>query len=201
MPVAFPDTPVSPPREVPPRKRWTREECKFLDSLGFWENKRLELIEGELIEHMGKNRPHSRIAKRIFVWLEAVFGAWRVDKEEPIDVAPEDNPTSEPVPDIVVLRESSDQYKINNPHARDVLLVLEVADSTLSFDLATKAHLYARAGIPDYWVVDIANRRFIVHREPAEGRYASIAAYGEDESVAPLAAPESALALASIFGE
>jgi len=65
--------------------------------------------------------------------------------------------------------------------------------------LSKKADLYARAGIPDYWVFDINNRRLIVHRQPVEGKYTSIVEYREDESVAPLAAPESQFRVATAF--
>jgi Uma2 family endonuclease len=78
-------------------------------------------------------------------------------------------------------------------------LVVEVADSTLGFDLRTKAALYARAGIAEYWVLDIAGRRMIVHRNPQAGTYVSVAAYNEDESVAPLAAPDSCFRIRDTF--
>jgi len=77
--------------------------------------------------------------------------------------------------------------------------VVEVSDSSLGFDLTTKAALYARAGIVEYWVLDVAGRRLIVHRDPRAGRYISVAAYGEEESVAPLAALESLLRVGDLF--
>jgi len=86
-----------------------------------------------------------------------------------------------------------------NPGPEDLRLVIEVADTTLGFDLTTKAALYARAGIVEYWVLDMAGRRMIVHREPQGARYASVAAYSSEESVAPLAAPESSLRIRDAF--
>jgi len=74
-----------------------------------------------------------------------------------------------------------------------------VADSRLGFDLSTKAALYARAGILEYWVLDVNARRLIVDRDPQAGRYVSVAAYGEEESVAPLAAPDSYLRIRDAF--
>jgi Uma2 family endonuclease len=87
------------------------------------------------------------------------------------------------------------------PQPDDLHLAIEVAESTLGFDLRTKAALYARAGIVEYWVLDIAGRRMIVHRDPQLGRYASVVAYGTDESVAPLAAPDSRLRVGDAFLE
>ena len=79
--------------------------------------------------------------------------------------------------------------------------MVEVSDTTLRFDLSTKADLYARAEIGDYWVVDLLGRRIIVHRDPAGGRYRSIVAYGEEELVAPLAFPSASLRIRDIFPE
>src|SRR5215469_1880279 len=102
MPTAFTEPVVLPPPEFPRRKKWTRAECEFLDSLGFWESKHFELIDGELIDKMPKKRQHVLTVLSIHVWLISVFDVWRVQKEDPIDVAPEDNPASEPEPDLVV---------------------------------------------------------------------------------------------------
>jgi hypothetical protein len=101
------------------------------------------------------------------------------DPEGPIDVAPQDNPTSEPEPDIAVLAKTGPEYMGANPPASDVRLVIEVSDSTLAFDLGPKARLYARAGIPEYWVFDIGERRLIVHRSPQAGVYSMVTAYAE----------------------
>jgi Uma2 family endonuclease len=140
---------------------------------------------------MGKNRPHVRCASRVFQWLLAIFGSGFVDIEAPIDVSPLDNPGNEPVPDLIVLNRDADTIVSGNPQPQDLNLVVEISDSTLPFDLYTKAALYARAGIVEYWVLDINGRCLFVHRDPISGKYASVTAYGEDEAAAPLAAPES----------
>jgi len=181
-----------PATTEPPRKRWTREQYNALAPSGVLDGQKLELVEGELINKMGKKRPHVNSLVVLFDWLKGVFGAARVNPEAPIDVAPEDNPTNEPEPDIIVLKRDSAQFQ-SNPHPEDLHLVVEIAHSTLSFDLRTKAALYARAGIVEYWVLDIPGRRMIVHRNPEGGRYTSVIGYSEDESVACLAAPASAL--------
>lgn len=181
-----------------PRKRWTRKECEALSAIGLPNWKRLELVEGELIK-MGKNQPHVISAKLLSTWLMSIFGVARVLEKAPIDVAPEDNPTNEPQPDLIVLKRDFTNFTKEHPQPRDLELVIEVADSTLYFDLTTKAALYARAAIVDYWVLDVPGRRMIVHREPREGRYASVLVYGSDESVAPLAAPDSFLKVGDVL--
>ena len=191
--------PIATTPDSQPRKRWTREECNFLESTEFFAGQHYELIDGELINKMGKKAPHAFSALLLHQWLVEVFGFLRVRKEESIDVYPEDNPTSEPEPDLVVLRESGEKFAQSNPGPQDILLAIEVADSTLSLDLSKKALLYARAGIADYWVLDVNKRRLIVHRDPVAGKYTSIVEYREDESVAPLAAPESEFRVAAAF--
>lgn len=198
MPTAFTEIPSPPAPLSPPRKRWTRAECAALEAAGLWDQQKLELVDGELISKMGKNRPHVIALTTMMRWLVQVFGWQFVNPEAPIDVAPEDDPTNEPEPDIIVLKRDQAQFR-SNPSPKDLQLVVEIADSSLTFDLTTKAALYARAGIPEYWVVDCRHRRFLVHRDPRSGAYASIVAYGEHESVAPLAAPHAEFRVADAF--
>jgi len=190
MPVAVTELPA---RLDPPRKLWTRPEYDALSSSGLLDHQKLELIEGELIDKMGKKGPHVTSVALLLEWLMGVFGARHVLQAAPIDVAPEDNPTNEPEPDLIVLTRNLSHFTHERPRPQDLQLAVEVAVSTLGFDLATKAALYARAGIVEYWVLDIDGRRMIVHRDPQAGRYASVAAYSANESVAPLAAPDSFL--------
>jgi len=80
-----------------------------------------------------------------------------------------------------------------------VVLLVEIANTTLGFDLTTKARLYARAGIADYWVVDVPWRRIIVHRDPVDGEYRMVVSYAEGELVSPLAAAGTELRVREIF--
>jgi Uma2 family endonuclease len=173
----------------------------LLEPSGLWEQQHLELIWGDLINKMGKNRPHTNVLILIQAWLVGVFGVQFVNPETPIDVAPEDNPTNEPEPDLIVLVKPSREYRAGNPRPEDLRLVVEISDSTLLFDLTTKAELYARAGIVEYWVFDINARGLVVHRDPREGRYASVTAYAEQETVSPLAAPDRTFRVAEAFPE
>src|SRR5262245_8601909 len=91
---------------LPSHKRWTREECFLLGRYGFLKPERYELIEGELIEKVGKNLPHTRVLAILMKWLFTIFGGEIAIQEPGIDVSPEDTPTSEPEPDAVVLKRS-----------------------------------------------------------------------------------------------
>jgi Uma2 family endonuclease len=181
------------------RRRWTREECERIASTGLWDRERVELIEGELIAKMSKKRPHMIVFVSVLEWLAGVCGMMHLNPEGPIDVAPEDNPTSEPEPDIAVLAKTGPEYMGANPPASDVRLVIEISDSTLAFDSGPKARLYARAAIPEYWVFDIAGRRLIVHRHPRVGVYSMVTAYAEGDSVTPVAFPEASFPVVVAF--
>ena len=198
MPTVVTETLSSPESPQPPRKRWTRAECALLESLDLPDLRRLELIEGELIDRMGKKPPHSNVLMALLMWLADVFGRQQVVQERPIDVAPQDFPTSEPEPDLIVLARSWREFH-SNPVPADLRLVVEISDSTVYFDRTVKGPLYARASIAEYWVADIPRRRLIVHRDPRQGQYQSIIAYTEGESVAPLAAPDQPFPVAEAF--
>ena len=199
MPTVVTERPYRPAPTDPPRKRWTRAECLSLESTGLWDQQRLELVDGELISKMGKKRRHVNALVAVQDWLIRTFGAQFVNPEAPIDVAPEDNPTNEPEPDLVVLAKPSREYEDANPRPGDLRLVVEISDSTLGFDLTAKAELYARAGIVEYWVIDVSARRLIVHRDPGAGIYRSVTVYSEDEAASPLASPVSSFKIADMF--
>src|SRR5258707_675599 len=126
MPVLLKETFVPSPPPEPRRKRWTRAEYDALAATGLFDQQRLELIEGELIDKMGKNWPHVLVVKLIAHWLTGVFGFSLVNSEPPMDVAPEDNPTSRPEPDIIVSKTDSVQFLAALPKPGDVHLVVEV---------------------------------------------------------------------------
>ena len=199
MPTAVTEAPYRPVPIEPLRKHWTRSECEALETTGVLDQQNLELVDGELISKRGKNRPHVNALTFVQLWLIRVFGGEFVNSEAPIDVRPEDNPRNEPQPDLIVLKRPSWEFKKANPQPADLHLVVEVSDASLGFDLTKKATLYARAGIVEYWALDVAARRIVVHREPANGSYVSVAIYGEQETVAPLAKPGAEFRVADAF--
>jgi Uma2 family endonuclease len=174
---------VSSQQEGPPRKQWTRSECALLEESGLWDGQHFELIDGELYNKMGKKRPHVIALTLIRNWLSQRFGGQFIDTEASIDVAPEDNPTNEPEPDLIVLARSSFEFTAN-PTPADIRLAVEISDTTFWFDSTRKARLYARAGIAEYWVIKVTERSLIVHRNPVNGSYQSIVKYSGQEPVA-----------------
>jgi Uma2 family endonuclease len=173
-----------------------------MEASGVWDQQqRLELVEGELINKMGKNRPHTIVQTLVREALALLFGGRYVDTETTIDVASEDNPTSEPEPDVIVLVRPSPEFRSGNPQPADLRLVVEISDSTVRFDRTVKARLYARAGIVEYWVFDVEARNLVVHRDPRNGSYQSVTVYTDSESVSPLASPDREFRVGDAFPE
>ena len=112
--------------------------------------------------------------------------------EKPLILPGEEGDTTEPEPDFAVTRQSASAYFENNPGPQDASLVVEVADSSLNFDLTTKALLYTCVGIPEYWVMDVNGRRLHRHRQPTQDGYRDIMIFSETQSISPLNRAESA---------
>jgi Uma2 family endonuclease len=199
MPTVVTERPYRTVNAAPLRKRWTRAECEQLEKWAGWDSQHLELIEGELIAKVPKNRPHANALIILLAWAFKTFGEQFVNPEVPIDVSPEDSPTSRPEPDLIVLSTPSNQITDRCPRANELHLVIEVSDSTIGFDLTTKAALYARAQIVEYWVVDIAAKRLVVHRKPENGLYKIVELYSNTETVAALAAPDHRFEISTLF--
>lgn len=125
-------------------------------------------------------------------------GVLRALQDPTIDLRAGDETTNAPEPDVVLLSRTIREIT-GRPGPADLLLVAEVSGATLAFDLTVKAGLYARAGIAEYWVVDLEGRRVIVHRQPADGRYVEVIAYAEDEMIATLGAPDVTVRVGDLF--
>ena len=136
----------------------------------------------------------------LVTWLRSICGDTFVVQEGAIDLRPEDNATSQPEPDAIVLNRS---FLDLSSHALpdELRLVAEVSSTTLAFDMTTKARLYARAGIPEYWVLDLEGRRMLVHRGPFENAYRSVTAHGEHHRIAALAAPAHEVRVGELLGK
>ena len=185
--------------EFPNRIRWTRDECARLAEEGFLVG-RYELIDGEIIRKIGQNPPHRIAVALVMAWLVGLYDPLQVQVQGPTDVASGDNRYNEPEPDVAVLARPTTEIMASNPQPSDILLVVEVSDTTLRFDRTTKLARYARAGFPEYWVLDINGRQLFVYRRPqADGTFAEEKTYRESETVAPLAKPEAVVAVSSLL--
>lgn len=175
---------------MPRALAWTREDCQRMDEIGLLPP-RWELIRGEVISKMGQRVPHGRVVRAFFLWLSRLYGEDFVLSQVSIDVSPADNPTSEPEPDVFVLTEPS-AFLRTNLRPSQIPLLVEVADTTLSFDLRIKGPLLAEAGISEYWVMDVRGRRLHRFRDPVNGTYQRVDILGPDDTIQPPGHDESA---------
>jgi len=175
-------------------RRLTRSEYDKLVLLGMFEDERVELIGGIVVEMAPVGPQHSDpidVLNRIFVLGAGDRAVVRV--QLPITVSDD----SEPEPDIALVppRRYADR------HPDQAFLIVEVADSSLDYDRETKAPLYAASGVPEYWIVDVKGRAIEVYDELAAGRYARVRRYDIGESLAPAAFPDLSLAVSELFIE
>jgi Uma2 family endonuclease len=168
--------------ETLPRKRFTRDEVERLMGTGIFDGERWELIDGELIDKMGQNPPHAAAIRLIHAWLVSLLGAKWVQVQLPIEASAADRERSLPEPDLSVIEPKREHHK-RHPRGDEVLLVVEVADSSVAFDLTRKAILYAGAGVREYWVLDLVRRMLIVHRQPDGSTYRLIQLFSEGDTV------------------
>lgn len=146
----------------------------------FGEGDRVELIEGEIIEMSPIGSPHAARVKRLNRLLVRRLGTRAiVQVQDPVVLSR----FSEPEPDLAVLKPRVDFYAAKHPEPADVLLIVEVADTSRSFDRTVKAPLYARTGIRELWVVDVIDEVIEVHRKPQRGTYRDVRQFGRGQRV------------------
>jgi Uma2 family endonuclease len=186
--------------EKPMLQHWkfTVDEFQRMGEVGlFNEDDRVELIDGELIRMNPIGPGHSGHLKRLVHMFGPVLGERALlSVQDPIQIPPR----GQPQPDLMMLRPRADFYSTSHPTAADVLLLIEVADSSVDYDLHTKAAIYAQAGIADYWVVDLVESRILVLRQPVDGEYRSVQTLGRGDVLQPLAFPDVLIPVSDILG-
>ena len=188
------------PNFSPRAKSWTVDEFHALWKLPEYETVRMVLIRGEIFEMPNPNPPHDMATTLALYLLQSIFGAGFTVRAQMGLVL---GLTTDPMPDIAVIVGSPRDY-ISHPTM--AVLVVEVAKSSLDFDLGLKASLYASAGMADYWVVDVNGRQVIVHRDPVADSaqpfgagYARVSANDAGQSISPLAVPLAAVAVGDLL--
>ena len=183
-------------------RRFSRAEYEKLIDLGvFQPGEAIELIGGELMVAEPQGAPHYTAISKTAKTLETAFGpGWCVRMQGPIGL----DDDSEPEPDIAVVAGSPEDYA--RAHPSRPALTVEVAESSLGMDRRRKGSLYARAGLPDYWVLNLIDRVLEVYREPVPDsaapfgwRYARREVFDASARVTPLAAPGSSIPVAQLL--
>ena len=180
--------------EVPPaqpKRRFTRDEFHRMAEAGvFGEEERLELVDGEIVPMSPKGPRHQSAVRRTARQLRRVFNEaeWTLMEDSALALAN----SRERYPDLLVAGGGDAEYDDRVAEPADVVLVIEVSDTTLATDRDVKGLEYALAGIPEYWIVNLADRSLEVYRDPSPAGYGPRAVFQPGDQV-PLAAAESAL--------
>ena len=161
------------------------------------ESERVELIEGEIVELFPNGSRHqATIDGLAYLFVNAVGDRARVRIHGPLRLAE----ITEPQPDVQLLAPQDDFYVDGHPTQLDVLLVVEVADTSLAYDRNDKAAVYSMRGVPELWILDVNRPRLFVMREPAELGYRVVMEFEAGDAIVPLALPDLSFAVADLLG-
>ena len=167
-----------------------REDDRAIAGGAFEPEAKLELVDGDLHAMTPEGSRHTAVMHLVADCLRQVFGSgFFVRIQNPLAV----DEYSEPEPDVAVVAGAVRDYM--DAHPTSALLVVEVSDESLRYDRTVKQRLYARCGIPEYWILALPEARLEVHRDPAAEGYRSVTRHGAGELVAPLARPEARIAV------
>lgn len=159
-------------------------------------DERVELIDGEIVLKAAKKPPHSAITQQTSDYLTiALKNKAKVRVQDPIHLSR----FSEPEPDIAVVQSNPHNYFENHPRPKDVLLVVEVSDTTLNYDLKKKRLVYAKSKLMEYWVIDVAKRLVHVFRNPVNNKYQQESIYTINSVLTIIAFPEIGIQVGSFF--
>jgi Uma2 family endonuclease len=181
------------------RRLFTVEEYYRMAEAGIIsKDERVELIEGEIVAMAAIGSRHAACVDRLNYFLsQRVGGRALVRVQNPIRL----DQFSEPQPDIALLRPRADFYAFAHPGPADVFLVVEVADTSAGFDRDVKIPLYARAGIPEAWLVDLTGDYIMVYRKPSVQVYQDVQHLQRGQSLSPEAFPDLIMAVEDILGQ
>lgn len=180
------------------RRLFTVEEYHRLSQAGILgEDDRVELLEGEIIEMAPIGSRHAGTVNRLnCLFSQQVGNQAVVAVQNPIRLSA----FSEPQPDLALLRPRPDFYASAHPQPTDVLLIIEVAETTASYDREIKAPLYAQAGIPELWIVDLEGDRIEVFHRPTPQGYQETHTLRRGQRLSPLLLPHISLSVDAILG-
>lgn len=189
-----------PQEEILRPRRWTTAEYYRMSELGLFDDERVELLDGEIWTLPAQGTPHfSAVEAAAEICLDAFGDRFAVRRYGPITL--EDG--TEPEPDVAIVPGSWRDYTGRHPVPAQVRLLVEVSDATLRKDRSTKRNDYARAGIADYWIINLVHRQLEVYRDPAPIAsgfgYKTLLTLFDGDSIAPLSAPNSTIAVGDLF--
>ncbi|GIW06979.1 MAG: hypothetical protein KatS3mg060_1784 [Dehalococcoidia bacterium] len=180
-----------------PVRRWTVEEFdRIAEALPAGETERLELLDGVIYEMTPINPPHAGAVRALNRLFSVLAGQAIVDVQNPLVLGP----MSKPQPDLMLLRPRPDDYRSAHPSAEDVLLVVEIADSSAEIDRRLKLPLYATAGVAEVWLTELQREIVTRYRDPVNGKYTNFRVFRRGQQISPAAFPDLILQLDDILG-
>ncbi|NES82869.1 MAG: Uma2 family endonuclease [Moorea sp. SIO2B7] len=166
--------------------RWTVADYHRMIANSLLAGRQVELINGNIVDMAPELPIHRATYRRGVKYLEALLQ----ERAVVFSAAPITLPTDgEPQPDICIAKSPESQYDERHPSPDDIYWLIEVSNSTLSYDLGEKAQIYARDGIQEYWVIDIPGKQLWLHRKPRDGKYCSIMQLSSG-TIKPLTMPD-----------
>ena len=162
------------------------------------ERDRVELVEGEIVAMTPIGSRHNAAVNRANRALVTAVGDQAIVQ---VQGSVQLDSRSEPEPDLVLLRPKADFYASAHAGPSDILLLIEMADASLRYDRQVKAPLYARAGVPEYWLVDLDDRSVSCYSDPRSGAYDRVRQYHRGDSLAPLTLPQCAIAVDALLAD
>ncbi len=170
--------------------KWSIADWHELVNSGVLAEHRVELLEGEIIQMSPEGPMHSSTNYSVAEYFRELLKDRAIVREaHPVTL---DN--SEPEPDIAVVRSPYTNYFTHHPYPQDIYWLVEISNRTLKLDLEQKSVTYARNNIPEYWVIDLVNRKLIVHTQPINNSYSQIQTITTG-SISPQAFPDLAIAI------
>ena len=174
--------------------KWTVDEYHHIIATGILDERRVELLKGEIVEMSPEGEPHAYFSSEAGEYLTRLLGdRAMIRQSKPITLPNE----SEPEPDIAVVQRLGREYLEHHPYPEQIFWLIEYSDSSLDKDLQTKSKIYAEVGILEYWVVNLKKRQVVVFREPEDGEYASKVTLNGG-TIYPLAFPDVAVSVDAI---
>ena len=175
--------------------KWTIEEYHQMIEAGIFDNRRVELLKGEIVEMSAEGEPHTYFSTEAGTYLIKLLGYKAIIRPaKPISLSN----NSESEPDIAIVQPLRREYLEHHPYPENIFWLIEYSNSSLEKDLETKTKIYAEVGIVEYWVVNIKKRQLIIFRQPEDGEYASKSTITEGV-IYPLEFPDVAISVEMII--
>ncbi|MBD2503990.1 Uma2 family endonuclease [Anabaena azotica] len=175
--------------------KWTIDEYHQMIAAGILDNRRVELLRGEIVEMSPEGEPHAYFSSEAGEYLINLLGELAMVRLDKPIILPN---ASEPEPDIAIVQRLGREYLTHHPYPENIFWLIEYANSSLEKDLEIKSRIYAEVNTAEYWVVNLKKRQLVVFRYPEDGEYSSKSTI-MDGTIYPIAFPDIAISVSAII--